>query len=68
MSPRLRSLIASIAMLVFLAVYIWLATFIGALLPDKPWVTLPYYAVVGTAWGVPLIPLLSWINKGSKPR
>lgn len=68
MSPRLRSLIASIAMLAFLVAYIWLATFIGALLPDKPWVALLYYAVVGTAWGVPLIPLLSWINKGSKPR
>jgi hypothetical protein len=68
MSSRLRSLIASIVMLVFLAVYIWLATLIGGLLPPKPWFTLPYYAVVGTAWGVPLIPLLSWINKGSKPR
>ena len=68
MPPRLRSLIASLAMLVFLAIYIWLATFIGGLLPDKPWFTLPYYAVVGTAWGLPLIPLLSWINKGGKAR
>jgi hypothetical protein len=68
MSSRLRSLIASAVMLVFLITYIWLAITIGGLLPDTPWFTLPYYAVVGTAWGLPLIPLLSWINKGGGPR
>jgi len=68
MPPRLRSLIASLAMLVFLVFYIWLATFIGGHLPDSPWVVLPYYAIAGTAWGLPLIPLLSWINKGGKAR
>jgi hypothetical protein len=68
MSPRLRSLIASLAMLVFLAFYIWLAILIGGHLPESPWVAVLYYAVVGTAWGLPLIPLLSWINKGGKAR
>jgi hypothetical protein len=68
MSPRLRSLVGSLAMLVFLAFYVWLATFIGAHLPDRPWVVLLYYGIVGTAWGLPLIPLLSWINKGHRPR
>jgi hypothetical protein len=63
MSARLRTILGSFAILVFLAGYVWLATLIGGLLPAKPWVWLIYYAVVGTAWGLPLIPLLSWINK-----
>jgi hypothetical protein len=68
MSPRLRALVGSLALLVFLAGYIWLATWIGGRLPQRPWVSLVFYAIVGTAWGVPLIPLLSWISKGSKRR
>ena len=51
-------------MVVFLAVYIWAATMIAGLLPDNRWAWLVFYPVVGTAWGLPLIPLLSWINKG----
>ena len=68
MSPPLRSLIGSLAMLAFLAGYIWLATAIAARLPDAPWAWLVFYAVVGSAWGVPLIPLLSWIAGKPKPR
>jgi hypothetical protein len=64
MSARVRTILGSLAMLVFLAVYVWLATLIGDHLPAKPWLWLVYYAVVGTAWGLPLIPLLSWIGKG----
>ena len=64
MHPRLRALVGSIGIVVFLGAYIWLATFIGGMLPKTPWVVLLYYGVVGTAWGLPLIPLLFWINKG----
>jgi hypothetical protein len=64
MSARARTILGSVAMLVFLAAYIWLATLVGGLLPAKPWVWLLYYAAVGTAWGLPLIPLLWWIGKG----
>ena len=64
MSTRARTILGSVAILAFLAAYVWLATLIGGMLPDKPWAWLLYYAVVGTAWGLPLIPLLSWIGKG----
>jgi hypothetical protein len=33
------------------------------LLPSHPAIELVYFAVVGTAWGLPLFPLLSWMNK-----
>jgi hypothetical protein len=63
MSMRMRSLIASILMVLFLGFYIWAATAVAEMLPENKWVWLLYYPIVGTAWGVPLIPLLSWITK-----
>ena len=67
MSPPLRSLIGSLAMLAFLVGYVWLAIFVAARLPEARWVWLVFYAVVGSAWGLPLIPLLSWIARRPKP-
>lgn len=64
MSGRWRSFLGGIAILVFLAVYVWIAVVIGDRLPDHWAARLAYFAIVGTAWGVPLIPLLSWIAKG----
>jgi hypothetical protein len=64
MSARLRTIVGSVAILVFLAVYVWLATLLAGLIPAKPWAWLIFYPIVGTAWGLPLIPLLSWIGKG----
>ena len=64
MSNRWRNFLGGIAILVFLAAYMWLALAIGDHLPDHWAARLLYFAIVGTAWGVPLIPLLSWIAKG----
>lgn len=67
MQRNLRAPVGLVAILAFLAAYVWLATWVGARLPDRPWAWLAFYGVVGTAWGLPLIPLLSWINKGHRP-
>ena len=64
MSGRWRNFLGGIAILVFLAVYVWIAVVVGDHLPDHWAARLAYFAIVGTAWGVPLIPLLSWIAKG----
>jgi len=64
MGPRTRKAIGSAAILVFLFFYVCLAGWIGTFLPDHTLVRLVYYAVVGTAWGAPLIPLLTWMNRG----
>jgi hypothetical protein len=65
MGPRLRKLIGSIAVVLFLAAYIAAAVTLADRLPDDPLVQLLYFAVVGVAWGVPLLPLFRWMQTGS---
>lgn len=64
MSGRWRNLVGGIAILVFLAAYVWAAVAVGDLVPNHWAARLAYYAVAGVAWGVPLLPLLSWIARG----
>ena len=64
MHPRLRRFIAAVGVVAFLAAYVWAASTIGDMLPKSAWVQLLYYAIVGTAWGVPLYPLFRWAEKG----
>jgi hypothetical protein len=64
MGPRTRKAIGSAAILLFLVFYIVVACDIGAILPNQWLIRLIFFAVVGTAWGAPLIPLLTWMNRG----
>ena len=64
MSARLRKLIGLLAILVFLALYISAAVLIADRLPDNQLVRFVYFAGVGLLWGVPLFPLLAWMNRG----
>lgn len=68
MNPRLRKLVGMLGMLVFLLFYVVLAITIAGHLPKHPAVSLLYFAVVGIAWGVPLFPLMSWMNREPKPK
>ena len=64
MPPRLRSFVGSVLILVFLAAYVWAATAIADLMPDKPMLKLAFFAVAGVACGLPILPLMSWMNRG----
>jgi len=64
MGTRTRKAIGSAAILLFLLFYVGLAGWIGDKLPNQWLIKLLFYAVAGTAWGAPLIPLLSWMNRG----
>lgn len=64
MTARVRKLIGSAGVLAFLAAYVWAATAISDHLPDSGAIKLAYFAVVGVAWGVPILPLISWMNRG----
>jgi len=64
MSPRLRKFIGMLAILAFLFVYVVLAAIVGERLPTDWWVQLAYYAVAGTLWWVPLMPLIKWMERG----
>lgn len=60
MGLRARRAIASVGIVAFLIFYVWLVIAIGAHIPDHPLATLAFYGIAGTAWGVPLLPLMSW--------
>jgi hypothetical protein len=64
MSPRVRKLVGSVGVLAFLAFYIWAATAVAERLPDNIVIQLIYFAIVGTVWGVPLFPLIAWVQRG----
>ena len=64
MPPRLRKLVGSVAVLAFLATYVAVAVTLADRLPDNLLVQLTYFVVVGTAWGLPLLPLIAWMQRG----
>ena len=64
MPARLRKLIGLPAVLLFLAAYVAAAVWIADRLPDHWLADLVFFAVAGLAWGVPLIPLFKWMNRG----
>lgn len=64
MKPSLRSFVGSVAILVFLAAYIWAATAIADRLPDDMRIKLVYFAIAGVAWGLPILPLMTWMSRG----
>lgn len=65
MTPRTRKFVGMVAILAFLLVYVGIAAFVGERLPQQWLVLMLYYGLVGTLWGVPLFPLIRWMNRGS---
>ena len=66
MGPRARSFVAAVGVGAFLAFYVWAVIAIGDRLPDSPWLDLLFYGVAGVAWGIPVLPLMSWAGRGRK--
>ena len=64
MTARVRKLIGSAGVLVFLAAYIWAATLLADHVPPQPMAQTLFFALVGVLWGVPLLPLIRWMNAG----
>jgi hypothetical protein len=62
MSPRIRKLIGSFAVVTFMAVYIWLATIIAARLRITARPSLRF-RLAGIGWGVPLFPFITWMQR-----
>src|SRR4026209_1284514 len=64
MHARIRKLIGTVVLLVFLGAYTWAAVIIGAgritLAPH--WAQLLYFAVAGLLWVVPAGLLISWMQ------
>jgi hypothetical protein len=64
MSARLRKLIGMVAIVAFMVVYIGAAAWVGDRLPANALIKLVYFVAAGSAWFVPLIPLVRWMNRG----
>ena len=64
MPTRWRKFIGSVGMLVFLGLYAVGAVMLYEHLPDLKALRLAYMVVAGIGWGVPLFPLISWMNRG----
>ena len=63
MSSGARKLIGMVALAIFLLVYVIGASLVGDRLPDNLAVKLAYFALAGTLWGLPLFPLIKWMNR-----
>ena len=65
MSPRLKKLIGTLVMLVWIVFYVLIAMGVGThVLPSAPWyAALLYYALAGTLWIVPIGLMLPWMNR-----
>jgi hypothetical protein len=71
MSPSVKKLIGTIAMLIWIVVYAFIAMGIGVrVLPHAAWyVGLLYYALAGTLWIVPVGLALPWMyREPARPR
>ena len=64
MPARLRKLIGSAGVVAFLLAYIWVLVVLADHVPANTWVQTLFFAVAGVLWGVPLIPLIRWMNAG----
>ena len=64
MPARLRKLVGGLTIVVFVIAYAALAVTVAAWLTANALVKLAYFLVVGIAWGAPVIPLISWMNRG----
>ncbi len=65
MSARSRKLIGMIVLLIFLALYAWVAMIIGAgrLTLAPQWVQFAYFVTAGLAWVVPAALLIRWMQR-----
>ena len=66
MPTRLRKLLGSFAVVVFIVLYVGVAGAVYRFVPAHPLARLAYFAVVGLSWGLPLLPLIRWMN-GAPP-
>ncbi len=64
MTARVRKLIGGAGIILFLILYVGAAVQIANLLPANAAVKLAYFAIVGIGWGVPIIPLITWMDRG----
>ena len=64
MSARVRKLIGLFGLLAFLTAYVVVATKVADHVPKHWAAQLVFFVVVGIGWGLPILPLIAWMNRG----
>lgn len=65
----MRTFVAMILVVIFMALYAALAATIGGKLVSWPvWIQLLYYAIAGIIWVFPLKPLMDWMKRAPSPK
>jgi hypothetical protein len=64
MTARVRKLIGMVGMLAFLAAYVVAVSKVADFVPKQWAAQLVFFVVVGLGWGAPILPLISWMNRG----
>ena len=69
MPQRLRKLVGTVVLVVFVSLYALAAmTVAAAKLPGTHWlVQLIFFLVAGLAWVIPAAPLVTWMQKPDRP-
>lgn len=60
---RVRTLVGSLLILIFVAVWILGAIAVADHLPDNKAAELAFYVIAGLGWGLPVMPLMRWMSK-----
>ena len=63
MSPRLRKFLGMIGILAFMTGYILVVSKVGDYIPDHWAARLAFYGLAGVLWGLPLLPLITWMSR-----
>jgi len=63
MTARVRKFVGMIAIVAFMALYVIVVSTVGDYVPDHWLARLVYFGLAGTLCGVPLFPLIRWMNR-----
>lgn len=64
MNTRVRKAVGGIGILAFLIFYTVVAVTVAGRLPDNRAIQMVYFVVAGVAWGLPLAPVIKWMEGG----
>ena len=64
MNKRARKALGGLVILAFLIAYTVAAVTLAGHLPDNRAIQMIYFIVAGVAWGLPLVPLIKWMEGG----
>lgn len=63
MTPRTRKLIGLFGVLTFILLYMGAVVGLARYVPDHGPLQFTFYALAGICWGIPILPLISWMNR-----